>query len=109
MNGDVIPEILNLSVQGVPVALGVLVIVGALKVSGLVKNDQSAIVANIIVSIIMGGVWFALQFEPATMGYKEIIGLAYVALIGALISGLGYQVVKAAAGFAQNRSSDGGD
>lgn len=106
MNGDVVPEILNLTVQGVPVALGVLVLVGALKISGLVKNDQSAIRANIIVSIIMGGVWFALQFEPATMGYKEIIGLAYVALIGALVSGLGYQVIKKGAGFVQNRGGD---
>lgn len=90
-----LPEIAQLTLNGVPVIVAVLISVQALKGAGLVTDDVSARRANIISGLVFGAVWFARQVVP--MAVANIIDLAYVAYIGSLGAGLAYEGLKALA------------
>lgn len=84
---DVLP---NLTISGVSIAVGVFLLVEALKVAGLVKDGDNARVANLIVALVLAGVWAGTQFWPVIV---PVVNTLYVALIGGLVAGLGYEVV----------------
>lgn len=80
----------NLTISGVSIAAGVFLLVEALKVAKLVKDGDQARLANLIVSLILAGVWASTQFWPQI---TSVVNTLYVALIGGLVAGLGYEIV----------------
>lgn len=96
---------IDLTIGGVQIAFGILVIVEALKHSGLVSSEQDYKRANIIVSIVLAALWFVSEQIPDA---KPVIATAYVALVGSLSAGLMYRGVSAAVRYV-TRKSNGSD
>lgn len=87
-------ELLPLTLSGIPIAMGILLIVGALKVGGLIKNGDEARRANVLVGLLLGAIWFIRESVPSTAHY---IDLAYLTLVSSLTAGLAYEGMKSVA------------
>jgi len=82
---------LNLLVSGLPIALGVFLVVQALKVYGFVDGD-SAPKAAIIAGLVFGLSWAAGELYPPCLPFIEI---GFVTVCGSLTAGLFYEYIAA--------------
>lgn len=88
-------EILQLSLSGVPIAVGVYLIVEALKQSGIINTQVEKRRAPILVALILASLWTSVDIVEANeLTYRLAVETAYQGLLGALFAGLGYQSVK---------------
>lgn len=85
---------IDLTIGGIQVAFGVVVVVEALKHSGLVTSEDDYRKANVLVSLILAALWFVAEQVPEA---KPVISTAYIALVGSLSAGLMYRGASAAA------------
>lgn len=83
----------NLTLGGLSIAVGVYLLVEALKLAKLVKDGDQARIANLVSALVLAGVWASTQFWPQITPYVNTL---YVALIGGLVAGLGYEIVSKA-------------
>jgi hypothetical protein len=91
----VLPNVVLLLVGGIPTAVLVFLVVEALKFVGLVQDGLGARRANVIVALILGGLWATTQFYPTLAPIFEIL---FMALVGSLLSALGYVGVQGVLG-----------
>lgn len=86
----VIDALPNLTLGGLSIAVGVYLLVEALKLAKLVKDGDPARLANLICALVLSGVWASTQFWPSI---TPVVNTLYVALIGGLVAGLGYEII----------------
>lgn len=84
-------SLVDLVIGGVPVAGAVLVIVQALKWSGLLRTENEIRIAVLVTAIIGAGVWAAITLFPEIGPYAQVL---FTAIVGAAVSTLGYQGIK---------------
>lgn len=85
-----IPELM---VGGIALPFIVYIIIAVAKYVELVKNGLTARRLNVILSLILGGIWVFIQLVPE---YSPIIGLIVIALVGSLGSALVNRTVETA-------------
>ncbi len=84
-------ELVDLVIGGVPVAGAVLLIVQALKWSGLLRTENEIRIAVLATAIIGSAVWAAITLFPEIGPVAQVL---FTAIVGAAVSTLGYQGIK---------------
>lgn len=91
-------EVVDLLIGGVPVAVGVFVVVQALKWSRLLRTENDVRAAVLVCSVVFAATWAAMTLFPEIGPYAQV---AFTAIIGAAVSTLAYQ------GYAKLRNGGG--
>ncbi len=84
-------ELVDLVIGGVPVAGAVLVIVQALKWSGLLRTENEIRIAVLVTAIVGAAVWAAITLFPEIGPVAQVL---FTAIVGAAVATLGYQGIK---------------
>lgn len=84
-------NLVDLVIGGVPVAASVVVIIQALKWSGLLRTETEIRIGVLVVAIVSAGVWAAITLFPEIGPVAQVL---FTAIVGAAVSTLAYQGVK---------------
>ena len=84
-------EIPALVIGGFSIPLIVFLIIESAKYVGLLKMPDAVRVANIVLSLLFGGVWLLTRLRPE---YEPMIILILTALVGSLGSALLYTMIQ---------------
>lgn len=84
-------EAVDLFIGGIPVAVFVIVVIQALKWSGLLRTENETRIAVVVTSVVGAGVWAAQTLFPQIGPYVQVI---FTAIVGAGFATLGYQGIK---------------
>lgn len=86
---EFVVPLVEMTLGGIPVAAGVLLLVQVLAYVGLVDTGNQKRVATLIAALVLSGFWASTQATPG-MAYADWVGLIYRAMIGAAVAALGY-------------------
>ncbi len=84
-------DLVDLVIGGVPVAGAVIVIIQALKWSGLLRTETEIRIGVLVTAIIGAAVWAAITLFPEIGPVAQVL---FTAIVGAAVSTLAYQGVK---------------
>ena len=88
-------QILELSLKGLPLALGVFLIVEALKAGRIIQSELQKQRAPIIIGLILAALWASVSFvEVDVITYRMAVETIYQGVLGGLFVVGGYQAVK---------------
>jgi hypothetical protein len=84
------PEV-SLIVGGLPIAAVLFVLIEALKWGQFLRSERETRLAVIIVAVILGAAWTAVQFAPEI---GPMVQTLVTALVGVAVAVVGYQVTR---------------
>ena len=83
-----------------------LAIVQIMKWAEFIKDGVTARRWVIIVSLLLAGFWFAINFETS-MDYKSVMETVFIAFVGGLAAILEYKLIEEGAGFIKKLGGGG--
>lgn len=86
---EIVIPFVEMTLGGVPVAVGVLLFVQLLNYVGLAQTGNQKRVATVATALVLSGLWASTQ-ATAGMVYADWVALIYRAFIGAALAALGY-------------------
>jgi len=86
---EIVVPFVEMTLGGIPVAVGVLLFVQLLGYVGLAKSGNQKRIATVATALVLSGLWASTEVTGG-MVYAEWVALIYRAFIGAAVAALGY-------------------